>query len=72
VAKCRPTSLLRKVATPVFTFALQKMNYMVAAITDSISIKKYLDGVGLPSEPPVPVPARPPPQEEFDYYFEGA
>ncbi|MBN2527265.1 MAG: transposase [Deltaproteobacteria bacterium] len=45
---------------------------MVAAITDGISIKKYLDEVGLPSEPPVPEPARPPPQEEFDYYFEGA
>ena len=45
---------------------------MVAAITDGISIKKYFDGVGLPSEPPVPEPARPPPQEEFDYYFEGA
>jgi hypothetical protein len=47
---------------------------MVAAITDGISIKKCLDGVGLPSEPPVPMPARPPPQEEFDYYCcdEGA
>ena len=45
---------------------------MVAAITDGASIKKYLDGVGLSSEPPVPIPARPPPQEEFDYCFEGA
>jgi hypothetical protein len=33
------------------------------------SIKKYFDGVGLPSEPPVPMPARPPPREEFDFYF---
>ncbi|MBN2718792.1 MAG: hypothetical protein JXX14_23300 [Deltaproteobacteria bacterium] len=66
--KCRPTSLLRKVATPVFTFALQKMNYMVEAITDGASIRKYLDGVGLPFEPPVPVPARPPTQEVF--FFE--
>ncbi|MBN2531151.1 MAG: hypothetical protein JXR76_32500 [Deltaproteobacteria bacterium] len=47
---------------------------LVAAITDGASIKKYLDGVGLPSEPPIPVPARPPPQEEFDYFCcdEGA
>ncbi|MBN2715518.1 MAG: hypothetical protein JXX14_06660 [Deltaproteobacteria bacterium] len=64
--------MLRKVVTPVFTFALQKMNYMVAAITDGISIKKYLNGVGLPSEPSVPVPARPLPQEEYDYYLKGA
>ena len=28
---------------------------MVAAITDGISKKKYLDGVGLLSEPPVPI-----------------
>ncbi|MBN2528985.1 MAG: hypothetical protein JXR76_21530 [Deltaproteobacteria bacterium] len=47
---------------------------LVAAITDGASIKKYLDGVGLPSEPPIPMPARPPPQEEFDYFCcdEGA
>ncbi|MBN2526141.1 MAG: hypothetical protein JXR76_07095 [Deltaproteobacteria bacterium] len=45
---------------------------MVAAITDGASIKKYLDGVGLPSEPQVPMPARRPPQKEFDHYFEGA
>jgi hypothetical protein len=64
--------LLRKVVTPVFTFPLQKMNCVVAAITDGVSIKKYLDGVGLPFEPLVPMPARPPPQEEFDYYFDGA
>jgi hypothetical protein len=45
---------------------------MVAAITDEASIKKYLDGVGLPSELQVPMPARLLPQEEFDFYFEGA
>ncbi|MBN2714830.1 MAG: transposase [Deltaproteobacteria bacterium] len=41
---------------------------MVAVLTDPVSIKKYLDGVGLPSSAPEIAPARPPPQEEFDYY----
>ena len=40
---------------------------IIAAINDSTSIKKYLDGVGLPSEPPDIKPARPPPQMELDY-----
>ena len=40
---------------------------IVAAITDQASIKKYLDGVGLSSEPPVLKPARPPPQLDFEY-----
>ena len=49
---------------------------IVAAITDGASIKKYLDGVGLPSVIPEIKPARPPPQLDFDYgdrdYDEGA
>ena len=40
---------------------------IVAAITDRASIKRYLDGVGLPSEIPEIKPARPPPQFEFGY-----
>jgi hypothetical protein len=44
---------------------------MVAAIVDGASIKKYLDGVSLPFDPPMLLPARPPPQAEFDYYHEG-
>jgi hypothetical protein len=40
---------------------------IVAAITDQASIRRYLDGVGLPSEIPEIKPARPPPQIEFDY-----
>jgi hypothetical protein len=44
---------------------------MVAALTDTASIKAYLDGVGLPSEIPKIKPARPPPQVEFEY-DEGA
>lgn len=44
---------------------------IVAALTNPSSIKKYLDGVGLPSKIPILKPARPPPQAEFEY-FEGA
>lgn len=40
---------------------------IIAAITDPVSIKRYLDGVGLPSEIPEIKPARPPPQLEFQY-----
>ena len=40
---------------------------VVAAITDPASVKRYLDGVGLPSEIPEIKPARPPPQLEFEY-----
>ncbi len=43
---------------------------MVAAITDPVSIKAYLDGVGLPSVPPDIKPARPPPQEEIEYCYD--
>jgi hypothetical protein len=43
---------------------------IVAAITDGASIKKYLDGVGLPSVIPEIKPARPPPQTEFDYEYD--
>jgi hypothetical protein len=45
---------------------------LVAAITDPVSIKTYLDGVGLPSSAPDIAPARPPPQEEFDYSYDDA
>lgn len=40
---------------------------IVAAITDPASIKRYLEGVGLPSQIPEVKPARPPPQLELDY-----
>jgi len=40
---------------------------IVAAITDRLSIKRYLDGVGLSSEIPEIRPARPPPQLDFEY-----
>ncbi len=40
---------------------------IVAAITDHSSIKRYLDGVGLPSKLPEVKPARPPTQFDFEY-----
>ena len=61
-----------------FNFSMEKCPYcagqmrMVAAITDPVSIKTYLDGVGLPSSAPAISPARPPPQEEFDYSYDDA
>lgn len=42
---------------------------LVAAITDSVSVRGYLNGVGLPSSAPKIAPARPPPQEEFAYDY---
>ena len=75
-----PPHLLGGVQYEVRTFRLEmevcsycggKMR-MVAAITDPVSIKAYLDGVGLPSSAPAIAPARPPPQEEFDYSYDDA
>jgi hypothetical protein len=40
---------------------------IVAFITDPFSVRRYLEGVGLPTEAPPIFPARPPPQTEFDY-----
>ena len=42
---------------------------VVPAVTDPASIKKYLDGVGLPSAAPVRRAARPPPQVEFEFEY---
>ena len=39
---------------------------IVAAVTDARSVRRYLEGVGLPSRAPPIAPARPPPQQEFD------
>ncbi len=39
---------------------------IVAAVTDARSIRRYLEGVGLPSRAPPIAPARPQPQQEFD------
>ena len=40
---------------------------IVAAVTDPASVRRYLEGVGLPAETPTLAPARAPPQTEFDY-----
>ena len=39
----------------------------IATLTDPDSIRTYLTGVGLPAEPPVIAPARPPPQPELEF-----
>ena len=41
--------------------------HWVAALTDPGSIRTYLTGVGLPADPPVIAPARPPPQLELEF-----
>ena len=40
---------------------------IIAALTDPLAIRTYLDGVGLASRPPPIAPARPRPQAEFEY-----
>jgi hypothetical protein len=40
---------------------------IIAFITDPFSVRRYLEGVGLPTEAPPISKERPPPQEEFDY-----
>jgi hypothetical protein len=40
---------------------------IIAFITEPESIRRYLRGIGLPTEPPAIAAARPPPQAEFDF-----
>ena len=40
---------------------------IIAALTEPLAIRTYLDGVGLASRPPHIAPARPRPQAEFEY-----
>ena len=40
---------------------------LIAALTDPASIRRYLHGVGLPTQPPPLNPPRPPPQQEWDF-----
>ena len=40
---------------------------IIAFITDPASVRRYLKGEGLPTEPPPIAPARSPPQLEFEY-----
>ena len=40
---------------------------IIATLTDATSIRAYLEGVGLPADPPTIAPARPPPQQALDF-----
>jgi hypothetical protein len=40
---------------------------IVAAVTDPPSVRRYLKGVALPSDPSLIAPARASPQAEFDF-----
>ena len=40
---------------------------LIAALTDPASVRRYLQGVGLPTEPPPLSPPRAPPQKEWDF-----
>ena len=39
---------------------------LIAALTDPVSVRRYLQGVGLPTEPPPLLPTRVPPQQAWD------
>ncbi len=45
---------------------------LIAALTDEVSIRHYLKGVGLPAYPPPIAPARPPPQRELELMLAAA
>ena len=40
---------------------------LIAALTEPESIRRYLHGVDLPTEPPPLIPPRAPPQQEWDF-----
>ncbi len=54
--------LCRYVNRPPLAYGRLQRLAMIAALTDPDSIRAYLTGVGLPADPPVVSPARPPPQ----------
>ena len=39
---------------------------LIAALTDPVSVRRYLQGLGLPTEPPPLLPTRASPQQEWD------
>ena len=41
--------------------------HLTAALTDPASVRRYLSGVGLPSQGPPVTPPRPPSQAEWDF-----
>ena len=42
---------------------------LIAVLTEPASIQRYLQGVGLPTEPPPSTPPRAPPQQEWDFAY---
>ncbi|NKB69508.1 MAG: hypothetical protein GKR89_20755 [Candidatus Latescibacteria bacterium] len=40
---------------------------LIAVWSDPASVRRYLSGVGRPSQPPPLTPPRPPPQTEWDF-----
>ena len=40
---------------------------IIATLTEAASIRRYLDGVGLPAEPALIAAARPPPHQSLDF-----
>ena len=40
---------------------------IIATLTEAASIRRYIEGVGLPADPPLIAPARPPPQQSLDF-----
>jgi hypothetical protein len=40
---------------------------LIAALTDPASVRRYLQGVGLPTQPPPLIPPRAPPQPAWDF-----
>ena len=40
---------------------------IIAALTEPVSIRAYLEGVGLPARPPPTAPAAPRPQHELEF-----
>jgi len=40
---------------------------LIAALTAPASVRRYLHGVGLPTEPPPLIPPRAPPQQAWDF-----
>ena len=39
---------------------------IIATLTEAASIRRYLEGVGLPAEPPLIASGRPPPHQSLD------
>ena len=45
----------------------RSVSRVIAALTEPASIRRFLQGVGLPAQPPPIVPPRAPPQTELEF-----